>query len=63
MIRNEVLPLRRLEEMFGISSISEIFLILHHQDRKARDSRRSYRGSAGGRHKTHELDGRHVPGD
>ncbi len=34
MIRDEVLPLRRLEEMFGISSISEIFLILHHQDRK-----------------------------
>ncbi|HVP93699.1 MAG TPA: chemotaxis protein CheA [Methanoregulaceae archaeon] len=34
MIRDEVLPLRRLEEMFGISDLSEIFLILHHQNRK-----------------------------
>jgi two-component system chemotaxis sensor kinase CheA len=34
MIRNEVLPMRRLEEMFGRSEICEIFLIVHHQNRK-----------------------------
>jgi two-component system, chemotaxis family, sensor kinase CheA len=34
MIRDEVLPLRRLEEMFGISELSEIFLIVNHQNRK-----------------------------
>ncbi|HTY15334.1 MAG TPA: chemotaxis protein CheA [Methanoregulaceae archaeon] len=34
MIRNEVLPLRRLEEMFGRSEICEIFLIVHYQNRK-----------------------------
>jgi len=34
MIRNEVLPLRRLDEMFGRSEICEIFLIVHHQNRK-----------------------------
>jgi two-component system, chemotaxis family, sensor kinase CheA len=34
MIRNELLPLRRLEEMFGMSDQSEIFLVLHRQNRK-----------------------------
>ena len=63
MIRDEVLPLRRLEEMFGISSISEIFLILHHQDRKLAIPVDLIEGQQEVVIKPMRLDDRHVPGD